>query len=245
MILAWIHYKLSCRQAKFPRILSQNCQKDLEGQGKWPPFSIPAETIPGCMFGANLLIPAQTRDELSCGQGKVYGRTDGQTEGRTDRWTDGETQAMTIPLRPERPWGKNHYDAGEGQYHYTLHQSEKISPQLLFKINLRNIGTCCLNYITIIGIFLDHSKTHSTTHGNVYNTDPFQQSSGVLWKQCLNLVDKNQMIKGNGNKWNIWYGKLYHIYNQRIQWFNLIICTIIYGDINNRGKYYWYQDCIT
>ena len=47
------------------------------------------------MFGANLVIPAQICDELSCGQGKVYGRTDGQM------------QATTILLRPERPWGKN------------------------------------------------------------------------------------------------------------------------------------------
>ena len=33
-------------------------------------------------------------DDLSCRQGKVYGRTDGQT--------DGLTQATTIPLQPER-----------------------------------------------------------------------------------------------------------------------------------------------
>ena len=37
------------------------------------------------MFGANLVIPAQTCDELSCGRGKVYDRTDRQTDGRTDR----------------------------------------------------------------------------------------------------------------------------------------------------------------
>ena len=133
-------------QTKFPRILSQNGQNDLEGQ--WPPFSIPAESIPRGMFGANLVIPPQTCDELSsmfqitaslsawsrqlwrrtsnflknflqsyvydlrfkaeglttffnefwtllsCGQSKVYGRTDRQT------------QATTIPLRPERPTGK-------------------------------------------------------------------------------------------------------------------------------------------
>ena len=37
------------------------------------------------MFGANLLIPAQICDELSCGQGKVYGRMDRETDGwRTD-----------------------------------------------------------------------------------------------------------------------------------------------------------------
>ena len=28
-----------CGQAEFPRILSQNCQNDIEVQGQWPPFS--------------------------------------------------------------------------------------------------------------------------------------------------------------------------------------------------------------
>ena len=65
-----IHYKLSRRQAKFPRILSQDGQNDFEGQGQWPPFSIPAERIPGCMFGVNLVILAQIYDELSCRQVK-------------------------------------------------------------------------------------------------------------------------------------------------------------------------------
>ena len=65
MILAQIHYKLSQRQANFPRILRQNGQNELEGQGQWPPFLIPAESIPGCMFGANLVILAQIYDELS------------------------------------------------------------------------------------------------------------------------------------------------------------------------------------
>ena len=68
VILSQIHYKLSRRQAKFPRILSPIGQNDLEGQGQWPPFSIPVETIPGRMFGANLVILAQICDELSCRQ---------------------------------------------------------------------------------------------------------------------------------------------------------------------------------
>ena len=33
VIVAQIHYKLTCGQAEFPRILSQNGQNDLEGQG--------------------------------------------------------------------------------------------------------------------------------------------------------------------------------------------------------------------
>ena len=98
VILAQIYDELLCGQAEIPRILSQNCQNDLEGQGQSPPFSIPAESIPRCMFGANLVIWDQICDELSCGQGKVYRQTDGQT--------DGQTQATTIPLRSEGPRGK-------------------------------------------------------------------------------------------------------------------------------------------
>ena len=85
---AYIYDELSCVQAKCPRILSQNSQNDLEGQGQWPLFSIPAENIPWCMFGANLVIPAQICEDLCCGQSKVYGRTDGRADRRTDGWTD-------------------------------------------------------------------------------------------------------------------------------------------------------------
>ena len=55
------------------------------------------------MFGANLVIPAQICDDLSCRRGKVYGWIDGQMDGSTD----GQTQATTIPLWPERLRGKN------------------------------------------------------------------------------------------------------------------------------------------
>ena len=88
VILAQIYDELSHGQAKFPRILSQNGQNDLEGQGQWPPFLIPAKSIPWCMFLVNLVIPTHICDELSCGQGKVYGQTDERTDGRTDGRTD-------------------------------------------------------------------------------------------------------------------------------------------------------------
>ena len=99
VILVQILDELLCGQAEFPGILSQRGPNDFEGQGQWPLFSIPAGSIPWCMFGANLVIPAQICDKLLCGQGQVYGQTDGQT--------DGQMQATTIPLRPERPRGKN------------------------------------------------------------------------------------------------------------------------------------------
>ena len=38
-----MHYKLSWRQAKFPWLLSQNDQNDLNGQGQWLSFSIQLE----------------------------------------------------------------------------------------------------------------------------------------------------------------------------------------------------------
>ena len=60
VILAQIYDKLLRGQSEFPKILSQN---DFVGQGQWPPFSLPAESIPGRMFGANFAIPAQTCDE--------------------------------------------------------------------------------------------------------------------------------------------------------------------------------------
>ena len=56
VILAQIYDELSSGQAKFPIILSQNGQNDLEGHGQWPSFSIPAKSILGCMFGAYLVI---------------------------------------------------------------------------------------------------------------------------------------------------------------------------------------------
>ena len=127
VILAQVCDELSRGQAKFPRILSQNGQNDLEGHGQWPPFSIRTrvsqdaclvhignssprlwrviewtsrislnseskwrkwpwrswsmtsifnlnKSIPGWMFVANLMIPAQIYDKLLCGQGKVYRR---------------------------------------------------------------------------------------------------------------------------------------------------------------------------
>ena len=58
VIIAQIYYKLSYGQTEFARILSQNGQNDLEGQGQRPLFSIPADSIPRCMLGANLVIPA-------------------------------------------------------------------------------------------------------------------------------------------------------------------------------------------
>ena len=83
VILAQICGELSCGQAEFPKILSQNGQNDLEGQGQWPLFQ----------YQPWLVIPAQICDEVSCGQGKVYGQTDGRTDKRTDAGNDNTPSA--------------------------------------------------------------------------------------------------------------------------------------------------------
>ena len=69
-------------QAEFPKIVSQNGQNDLEGQSQWPPFSIPAENIPGYMFSTDLVIPAQIVTSYRADKVKF---TDRRTDGHTGR----------------------------------------------------------------------------------------------------------------------------------------------------------------
>ena len=97
VILTQIHYKLSWRKAKFPRILSRNGQNDPEGQGQWPQYSIPAESIPGCIFGANLVIVDQICDELSRGQAKfprIFSQNYCEGQGQ---WPQFSIPAKSIP----------------------------------------------------------------------------------------------------------------------------------------------------
>ena len=85
VILAQICDEWSHGQAKFPGILSQNGLNDLEDHSQWPPFSTPAKNISCLVFGANLAIPAQICDELSCGQVKVCRRMEERTDRRMIR----------------------------------------------------------------------------------------------------------------------------------------------------------------
>ena len=100
-ILAQIYDELSRGQAKILRVLSQNGQNDIEGQGQWPLFPIPTKNISWCMFGANLVILAQICDELSCGKAKF-------TDRRTDVPTDGQTKKRRkqYPFNLKGQWVK-------------------------------------------------------------------------------------------------------------------------------------------
>ena len=83
VILAETGDELSRRQDHFGARLSVKVPNDLEGQGQSRPFSKAALLVPRCTIGANLVILAETGDELSRRQGRY-----GQTDGRTDE-TDG------------------------------------------------------------------------------------------------------------------------------------------------------------
>ena len=95
--------ELLCRQAKFPRILSQDGQNYLEGQGQWPQFSIPAESIPGCIFVANLMILAQICDEW------CHGRTDCRTDGHTDVGNDNTLSVWMAKWHKWTNWYHFHF----------------------------------------------------------------------------------------------------------------------------------------
>ena len=100
VILAQINYKLLRRQAKFPRIPGQNEENDLWGQGQWPLFSIQSDSILWCIFGANLVIPAQICDELSHRQTKFLGipnqNSQNDLEGHS-RWPLFSIPSESIP----------------------------------------------------------------------------------------------------------------------------------------------------
>ena len=122
MQICWFQPKSGMSYHADKRILSNsepNCQNDLECQGQRHRLSISAGSIPWCMFGANLLIPAQICDELSCGQGKIF--------GRADRQTDRQTQATTIPFDLKEHGVK--WTAWEGGYFLLkleYHSSENL-----------------------------------------------------------------------------------------------------------------------
>ena len=66
VILAQFCDELLRGQAEFPRILSQNGQNDLEGQGQWLAFSIPADSI--------------RADKVKFAYVRTYVRTDGDRQ---------------------------------------------------------------------------------------------------------------------------------------------------------------------
>ena len=75
-----LHYGWS---VGWPRFFLHSTGRWVTSQCQWPPISIPAESIPACMFCTILVIPAQSCDELLCRQGNIY--------WRTDWWTSSES----------------------------------------------------------------------------------------------------------------------------------------------------------
>ena len=78
----------------------------LKVKARDPYFVYQLYRIQWCMFGENLVIPAQICDELTCGLGKVYGQTGGRPDGRMGRRTDADND-NTHSTWPERSRVKN------------------------------------------------------------------------------------------------------------------------------------------
>ena len=112
--------------SKFPKILSKNGQNDLEGQGHWLPFSIPAVKITACMFSANLVIVAQIHHKLFRGQTyfpRILCQND--FEGQS-QWHPFSITGVSIP---ECTFGANLVIVT--QIHYKLLCGQSDSPRIL------------------------------------------------------------------------------------------------------------------
>ena len=78
---------------------------------------------------------------------------DRQTEGQKDGWTYGHTQATTIPLRPERPRGKNDWSVTYGA---------AIGKQIKFHTrNFINSASTGLSFYQIMTLFVSENANPS------------------------------------------------------------------------------------
>ena len=89
VILAQKIDELFCGQDRFGSIWAVLTPNDLEDQGQSTP-SIGFWRVPRYTFGANLVILARKRDELSRGQAAVYRRTDRRTDAGNDNTPSAE-----------------------------------------------------------------------------------------------------------------------------------------------------------
>ena len=79
MVLAWTGDELSRGQAQNGVDFDFEVEFDLEGQNQSPPKTIRILTKVFYIYGQNLMILAETSDELSRGQARDW-RTDGHTQ---------------------------------------------------------------------------------------------------------------------------------------------------------------------
>ena len=95
------HFQVIAWTSLISKNSESNGQNYLIGQGRWLLFSIPDKTIPWCMFGANLVIPAQIWDELLRGQAE-FPRILCQT-GQNDFEGQYQWPLFSIPAE-SKPW---------------------------------------------------------------------------------------------------------------------------------------------
>ena len=101
VVLAWTGDELSHGQAQNGVNFDFEVKFDLEGQGQSPPKTIGSLTKVFYIYGPNLVILAETDDELSRGQARDW-HTDGHTHTQTDAGNDNTR-------RPKLASGNYHY----------------------------------------------------------------------------------------------------------------------------------------
>ena len=145
MIIAQIHYKLSRKQSKFPRILRQNGKNDLKDQVQLPPFTIPAESIPGCMFSANMVILSQICDDLLCSEAK-FPRTMKQND-QNDLEDQGRWPSFSITAErmPRCIFGANFVTLA--QIHYKLSRKQTKFPIILSQNSQNDLEGDKVNFL--------------------------------------------------------------------------------------------------
>ena len=171
----------------------------LKVKGQWPPFPITNDSITRCMFGATFVILAGICDASSCKQCEVYERTDGRTDEHPGGRTFGQTQATTMPIRPESPTGTT-INIPDSQVH-----GANMGPILGRQIDHTTLSNSYGVNKT------KHSKTYIMGHSG-YKYDKVPSSgrwcpSSVDWGNLVGLAGCWHSYPGPDTAWRMTFGE--------------------------------------
>ena len=210
---------------------------DLDGEGQWPLFSIAAKSIPGCTFGANLVIPPQICDEYRADKLKF-----------TDGWTDGQTDGRTYR---RRQWPYTFSLTGQGvtkSCAYFLRSSLPIKP-LTWCINslwssdiiwwprsgstLSQVTACCLtvpsHYLTQCWLIDGFCGNHKLPVPSLYMNDVYEYINTVCrWTSARPSANNDSAVDViiNGLM-KLGYFSIHQTITEYLQGWLIIIQTLI------------------
>ena len=141
VIIAQVHYKLSCGQAEFPKILSQNIHY-LEGQGHWPWFSI---CLMQSYHSISKLWRVIVRTNLWTDR-QTYRRTDKSNDNTPSTWKDKRLKRYTHNRKQVASYWcwHNCYPISAIIFHVIF--------QPLGEVDIIRLYTLCCMYILTLGM---------------------------------------------------------------------------------------------